>query len=226
MDVKLSANLIPIKCQLNANWVLMVWHYGSASSRDRLLGHFPICFDTHQLAEDQDHKGTPFEYFPGVLLTNEKPRFRALNQWEASILARFMACAKFWSIQCTGNRIHLNGRSRNFTHLPMEHQLRANGKTIYCQLSANVIKLNANWLQIKDQLTVNWMLLDCHLSANWMQIDCQLNANFCQLNAYRLSIECQAQSLEYKIHLKDGSSVVSLYKRKWPRSQPWDEFFQ
>ena len=119
LNVILSANWIPIKCQLNANLVLMDWHYGSASSQDRLLGHFPICFDTHQLAEDQDHKGTPFEYFPGVLSTNEKPRFRALDQWEA----RFMARAKFWSIQCTANRILLNG---SFSGISLICQWNAN----------------------------------------------------------------------------------------------------
>ena len=127
--------------------------------------------------------------------------------------------------------IHPMHRQSDSSQWPLqEFHSPANGtpitcqwKTIYCQLSANGIKLNANLLPIKDQLTVNWMLLEWHLSANWMQIDCQLNANFCQLNAYRLSIECQAQSLEYKIHLKDGSSVVSLYKGKCPRSRPWDE---
>ena len=40
-----------------------------------------------RLAQFQDFKGNPFENFQRELSTNEKPAFKALDQWEASISA-------------------------------------------------------------------------------------------------------------------------------------------
>ena len=51
----------------------------------------PVSFEVKnaQLAQVQGRKGTPFEYLLRDLSTNEKPAFRALDQSEASVLARF-----------------------------------------------------------------------------------------------------------------------------------------
>ena len=53
------------------------------------------------VAEIQDRKGTPFEHFPRVLSTNQRAGFVALDQSEASILARFLASVRFEAIQST-----------------------------------------------------------------------------------------------------------------------------
>ena len=58
-------------------------------------------FKNAPLAGFQDRKGTPFEHFRRVLSTNQKPGFRALDQSEASISAKFPASAKFETIQWT-----------------------------------------------------------------------------------------------------------------------------
>ena len=58
-------------------------------------------FKNAPLAGFQDRKGTPFEHFRRVLSTNQKPGFRALDQSEASISAKFSASAKFEPTQCT-----------------------------------------------------------------------------------------------------------------------------
>ena len=51
----------------------------------------PVSFEVKnaRLAQVQGRKGTPFENFLRDLSTNEKPAFRALDQSEASVLARF-----------------------------------------------------------------------------------------------------------------------------------------
>ena len=46
------------------------------------------------VADFYDRKGTPFEHFRRVLSTNQKPGFRALDQSEASISAKYSASAK------------------------------------------------------------------------------------------------------------------------------------
>ena len=53
------------------------------------------------VAEIQDRKGTPFEYFLRVLSTNQRAGFGALDQSEASISARFFASVNFEAIQST-----------------------------------------------------------------------------------------------------------------------------
>ena len=51
----------------------------------------PVSFEVKnaQLAQVQGRKGTPFENFQSEISTNEKPAFQALDQSEASVLARF-----------------------------------------------------------------------------------------------------------------------------------------
>ena len=51
------------------------------SSNDNLI-------KSARVAEIQDRKGTPFELFLGTLSTNQRAGFSALDQSEASILAR------------------------------------------------------------------------------------------------------------------------------------------
>ena len=53
------------------------------------------------VAEIQDRKGTPFEYFLRVLSTNQRAGFGALDQSETSISARFLASVRFEAIQST-----------------------------------------------------------------------------------------------------------------------------
>ena len=54
----------------------------------------PIEFKNTQLEQNQNHKGFPFKNFLWELLTNEKPAFGALDQWEASISVRILLIAK------------------------------------------------------------------------------------------------------------------------------------
>ena len=51
----------------------------------------PVSFEVKnaRLAQFQDRKGIPFENFLRDLGTNEKPAFRARDQSEASVSARF-----------------------------------------------------------------------------------------------------------------------------------------
>ena len=109
----------------------------------------PIFLNIHPLAEVQDCKGTPFEDFPRVLSTNRKPAFRALDQWEASISARFWTSAKLWTIQCIANQIVLH--------------VRSNGVCFHCQWNANLPPMEC-------QLTTNWMSIDSQWNANWFQM--------------------------------------------------------
>ena len=63
----------------------------------------PVLFEVNnaRLAHIQDCKGTPLENFLRDLSTNEKPGFRALDQSDATISAKYSASAKFESTQCT-----------------------------------------------------------------------------------------------------------------------------
>ena len=81
-----------------------------------------------QLAQIQDQKGTPFERFLRDLLTNEKPAFRALNQSEASISARFSLLAKSEVYQSKAN-VPIDCQW-NVTELQLECQLNAKGLPI------------------------------------------------------------------------------------------------
>ena len=65
------------------------------------------------MAQTQDRKGTPFEHFQRVLWTNQKPVFRALDQSEASILARFSDSVQSGAIQCCVTQIRLKAGSVN-----------------------------------------------------------------------------------------------------------------
>ena len=65
------------------------------------------------MAQAQDRKGTPFEHFQRVLWTNQKPVFRALDQSEASILARFSDSVQSGAIQCCVTQIRLKAGSVN-----------------------------------------------------------------------------------------------------------------
>ena len=65
------------------------------------------------MAQAQDRKGTPFEHFQRVLWTNQKPAFRALDQSEASILARFSDSVQSGAIQCCVTQIRLKAGSVN-----------------------------------------------------------------------------------------------------------------
>ena len=146
----------------------------------------PIFLNIHPLAEVQDSKGTPFEDFPRVFSTNRKPAFRALDQWEASISARFWTSAKLWTIQCIANRIFLNFRS--------------NGVCFYCQW-------NANWLPIECQLIPNGISIDFKQNTNWLPILCQFIANW-------LTIEGQL-TFNWRVILWDPVSIVQNSSQDW-----------
>ena len=68
--------------QSDANWQ-PIWRQSDVNLIWTNL--VPIEVKNTQLAEIQDRKGTPFEKFSEDLSTNEKPAFRALDQWEGSI---------------------------------------------------------------------------------------------------------------------------------------------
>ena len=87
--------------QSDANWQ-PIWRQSDVNLIWTNL--VPIEVKNTQLAEIQDHKGTPFEKFSEDLSTNEKPAFRALDQWEASISARFLFFAKPGVYQSNDNR--------------------------------------------------------------------------------------------------------------------------
>ena len=168
----------------------------------------PICFKTHPLAEVQDRKGTPFEYFRRVLSTNQRPGFRALDQSEASISARFLAFAKFLSIQCTVNWIHINDGSNGVSFycqckvnwIPMECHLNTNGMSLEYQWNVTWIPMEQLWLPKECQLTANGVSLKCHLYANGMDIECQLNASW-------LPIECHWTTT--------GMSIEGRWNANW-----------
>ena len=65
------------------------------------------------MAQAQDRKGTPFEHFQKLLWTNQKPAFRALDQSEATILARFSGSVQSGAIQCSTTQIRLKAGSVN-----------------------------------------------------------------------------------------------------------------
>ena len=92
------ANGLPL-CQFSATLPLdyhsdhwsVVW---IRSSNDNLI-------KSARVAEIQDRKGTPFEHFLRVLSTNQRAGFWALDQSEASILARFSESVESRVIQST-----------------------------------------------------------------------------------------------------------------------------
>ena len=132
------------------------------------LEHFQVC------------KGTPFENFLRELSTNGKPAFWALDQWEASILARFSVLAKSGVYQSNAN-------------VPIDCQLNANGLPKECQLTSN-------WMPIEYQLNVNWLLIECKFTTNQIPFDFQWNVNWLPLvlghlisQVFDEPIDCQWQ---------------------------------
>ena len=180
----------------------------------------PICSKTHPLAEVQDRKGTPFEYFQRVLSTNQRPEFRALDQSEASIFAWFLAFAKFLSIQCTVNWIHINDGSNGVSFycqckvnwIPIECHLNTNGMSLEYQWNSFDCQRNANWLPMVCHSNVTCMSMEWTSNAYWMPIECQLNANWmpvdCQSSVTGLPLECQLKAVEMPIDCQ--SSVTEL----------------
>ena len=108
----------------------------------------PLSFDANKsrLAQVKDRKGTPFENFRRELSTNGKPAFWALDQWEASILARFSVLAKSGVYQSNAN-VPIDWQA-NVSWLSTECKWTTKGMSINFQL-------NANWIPIKCQLTTN-----------------------------------------------------------------------
>ena len=80
IETQLRSNQITIKIQLNANCDPIEGNTLGADLEmsPPLTNHsnlLPIFLNIHPLAEVQDRKGTPFEYFLRHLSTNEKPAF-------------------------------------------------------------------------------------------------------------------------------------------------------
>ena len=86
----------------------------------------PVSFEVKnaRLAQVQGRKGTPFEKFLRDLSTNEKPAFRALDQSEASVSARFEVLVESGVYQSDAN-VPIDLESSG-TGLPMECPLTAN----------------------------------------------------------------------------------------------------
>ena len=149
IETQLRSNRMPIKIQLNADCDPIEGNTRGADLEmsPPLTNHsnlLPIFLNIHPLAEVEDRKGTPFEDFLRVFSTNRKPAFRALDQWEASISARFWTSAKLWTIQCIANRIFLHFRS--------------NGVCFHCQWNANIPPIENCQLSIDNciQLAIEW----------------------------------------------------------------------
>ena len=85
---------MPINSQSKVNW------YPSDLTWTNLLS---IEVKITQLAQDQYRRGTPFENFLWDLSTNKKQAFWALDQSEASILARFFLLAEYGVPQSNAN---------------------------------------------------------------------------------------------------------------------------
>ena len=86
----------------------------------------PVSFEFKNawLAQVQGHKGTPFENLLRDLSTNEKPAFRALDQSEASVLARFEVLVE-------------SGVYQSDTNVPIDLQSSGTGLQMECPLTAN-----------------------------------------------------------------------------------------
>ena len=131
------------------------------------------------MAQILDCKGNPFENFWRRLSTNEKPRFQALDQSQASISGIFYSltnskgchCA---SIQPVKARWKLTG-SHGFSCLPLDYQLI----TTWLPLEDH---LKTTWLPIDFHLPSTWIPLDCHLTSTWMPLDYHLTATWIPLN--------------------------------------------
>ena len=87
LDSHLTATGLPIDCQLTVTQLPLECHLTLTST--------VIKAKNARLAQNLDHKGTPFEHFLRDLSTNEKSAFWALDQSEASISANFPASEKF-----------------------------------------------------------------------------------------------------------------------------------
>ena len=174
--------------ELGWDWIgssSVIWIPIEISFLTNISNGLPIRLKIHRLAEVQDRKGTPFEYFRRVLSTNRKPGFWALDQWEASISARFWTFSKLWAIQSTANWTFLYGSS--------------NGVWFYFQWNANCLPIECHltviWMSINCQLNVNSMSIQCQCNVNAMSMQCQCNVNAmsmqCQCNVNAMSIQCQ-----------------------------------
>ena len=179
----------------------------------------PIEVKNTQLAEIQDHKGTPFEKFSEDLSTNEKPAFRALDQWEASISARFLFFAKPGDYQSNDNQpierhfnateVPIQGYLLTSNWIPIDIQSDANWCTnqlpIGHLLTSNLMPI---WQPIWHQLRTNLKTIEiqsntpqsnanrqpiwCHLGTNLKTIEIQCNTP--QSNANRQPIWCQLRT--------------------------------
>ena len=169
--------------QSDANWQ-PIWRQSDVNLIWTNL--VPIEVKNTQLAEIQDRKGTPFEKFSEDLSTNEKPAFRALDQWEASISARFLFFAKPGVYQSNDNQPI--ERHFNATEVPIQgYLLTSNWIPIDIQSDANWC---TNQLPIGHLLTSNlmpiWQPIWHHLRTNLKTIEIQSNTP--QSNANRQPI--------------------------------------
>ena len=199
--------------QSDANWQ-PIWRQSDVNLIWTNL--VPIEVKNTQLAEIQDRKGTPFEKFSEDLSTNEKPAFQALDQWEASISARFLFFDKPGVYQSNDNRTierHFDATevpSSNANGLsikPIHYKSDTNRYPIWCQLQSNLIPIDCQWytnwhriwsqlipnqMPINNQLTsnvpFNSLTIECQSKTNWNPIRCHWNQFWYQSD----KIECQS----------------------------------
>ena len=133
----------------------------------------------------------PLNIFREWLSTNEKPRFRALDQLENSISARFVARAKF----CPSNAPPIGFISMA---APVEFHSSANGMPIKCQRNKHWLpiacELNENWMPIDFQLKTNWLSIECHWAVSWVSIQCKLTVNWMPFLVNWMRIDCQSNA--------------------------------
>ena len=171
IDIQCDGNWVPIRCQLtanrmtintqsHANWLSIgcQWTPNLLEIESQSTNSVSIAVKNTRLVLIQVCKGTTLENFLRDLSTNEKPAFRALDQSEASISARFSLLAKSEVYQSKAN-------------VPIDCQWNVTELQLECQLNAKGLPIDVNWLLMECPSTTNGMPIDCQWIANWWPME-------------------------------------------------------
>ena len=194
LDYHFTTTSLPIDYHFTTTWLPL----NNIENIDKITpSHRKNWPKIRALAQILARKGIPFENFRRRLSTNEKPRFRALDQSQASISGKFYSltnskgchCASIQPVKARWKLFKSHGFSclqldyhLITTCIPLAYHLKTTWLPIDFHLTSNWMPrdyhlittclpldyhLTTTWLPLKYHLTTNWLQLDYHLTTTW-----------------------------------------------------------
>ena len=180
LDYHFTTTSLPIDYHFTTTWLPL----NNIENIDKITpSHRKNWPKIRALAQILARKGIPFENFRRRLSTNEKPRFRALDQSQASISGKFYSSNNFKGCHCASIQ-PVKARWKLFkSHILFRHTLEA-PPLLRNFINPIDIHLTTTWLPLDYHLTTTWLPLAFHLPTTWGPLDCQLTSTWLPLECH------------------------------------------